>query len=148
MGASPTRALYSATLSLSYRLISLNLITALYPYCDSYSQRYNWNDRTRTCLRFRPFIAISLHQLSYVPTARRLQPCVLIRNQFSDLFFVVINGDVRNRTEDWKKRRRETTYLSPPKRGRSLGNKMKNIKETSMNEIEGGTRTLNAFTTP
>ena len=33
-------------------------------------------------------------------------------------------------------------------RGRSLRNKMKNIKETSMNEIEGGTRTLNAFTTP
>nr|DAN59047.1 MAG TPA: hypothetical protein [Caudoviricetes sp.] len=31
MGASPTRVLYSATLSLSYRLISLNLITALYP---------------------------------------------------------------------------------------------------------------------
>nr|DAW33351.1 MAG TPA: hypothetical protein [Caudoviricetes sp.] len=31
MGASPTRALYSATLPLSYRLISLNLITALYP---------------------------------------------------------------------------------------------------------------------
>nr|DAU15281.1 MAG TPA: hypothetical protein [Caudoviricetes sp.] len=49
MGASPTRALYSATLSLSYRLISLNLITALYLYRDSYSQRYNWNDRTRTC---------------------------------------------------------------------------------------------------
>nr|DAN32301.1 MAG TPA: hypothetical protein [Caudoviricetes sp.] len=49
MGASPTRSLYSATLSLSYRLISLNLITALYPYCDSYSQRYNWIDRTRTC---------------------------------------------------------------------------------------------------
>ena len=24
------------------------------------------------------------------------------------------NGDARNRTEDWKKRRRETTYLSPP----------------------------------
>ena len=43
------------------------------------------------------------------------------------------NGDARNRTEDWKKRRRETTYLSPPKRGRSLGNKMKNIKETSNN---------------
>ena len=31
--------------------------------------------------------------------ARRLLPCVLIRNKFSDLFFVVINGDARNRTE-------------------------------------------------
>ena len=41
-----------------------------------------------------------------------------------------------------------TLRLSPPKRGRNLGNKMKNIKETSMNEIEGWTRTLNAFTTP
>ena len=41
-----------------------------------------------------------------------------------------------------------TLRLSSPKRGRNLGNKMKNIKETSMNEIEGGTRTLNAFTTP
>nr|DAY02080.1 MAG TPA: hypothetical protein [Caudoviricetes sp.] len=48
MGASPTRALYSATLSLSYRLISLNLITALYLYCDSYSQRYNGKYRNRT----------------------------------------------------------------------------------------------------
>ena len=27
---------------------------------------------------------------------------MLIRNKFSDLFFVVIDGDVRNRTEDWK----------------------------------------------
>nr|DAU22030.1 MAG TPA: hypothetical protein [Caudoviricetes sp.] len=54
MGASPTRVLYSATLSLSYRLISLNLITALYLYCDSYSQRYNGNywNRTRERQRF------------------------------------------------------------------------------------------------
>ena len=52
----------------------------------------NWNDRIRTCLRFRPFIAISLHQLSYVPTTRRLLPCVLIRNKFSDLFFVVVTA--------------------------------------------------------
>ena len=56
------------------------------------------------------------------------------------------NGDARNRTEG--NIGEKTTYLSPTKRGRSLRNKMKNIKETSMNEIEGGTRTLNAFTTP
>ena len=62
----------------------------------------NWNDRIRTCLRFRPFIAISLHQLSYVPTARRLLPCVLIRNKFSDLFFCSHYGDARNRTEKFE----------------------------------------------
>ena len=62
----------------------------------------NWNDRIRTCLRFRPFIAISLHQLSYVPTTRRLLPCVLIRNKFSDLFFCSHYGDARNRTEKFE----------------------------------------------
>ena len=62
----------------------------------------NWNDRIRTCLRFRPFIAISLHQLSYVPTARRLLPCVLIRDKFSDLFFCSHYGDARNRTEKFE----------------------------------------------
>ena len=62
----------------------------------------NWNDRIRTCLRFRSFIAISLHQLSYVPTARRLLPCVLIRNKFSDLFFCSHYGDARNRTEKFE----------------------------------------------
>ena len=62
----------------------------------------NWNDRIRTCLRFRPFIVISLHQLSYVPTARRLLPCVLIRNKFSDLFFCSHYGDARNRTEKFE----------------------------------------------
>ena len=58
------------------------------------------------------------------------------------------NGDVRNRTEGLKNIGEKNTYLSSPKRGRSLGNKMKNIKETSINEIEGRTRTLNAFTAP
>ena len=36
--------------------------------------------------------------------ARRLLPCLLIRNKFSDLFFVVVNGDVRNRTEGLENR--------------------------------------------
>ncbi|BDT64674.1 hypothetical protein SP4011_10910 [Streptococcus parapneumoniae] len=35
-------------------------------------------------------------------SARRLQPCVLIRNKISDLFFVVFNGDARNRTEKFE----------------------------------------------
>ena len=34
--------------------------------------------------------------------AKRLLPCVLIRNKFSDLFFVVFNGDARNRTEKFE----------------------------------------------
>nr|DAQ68742.1 MAG TPA: hypothetical protein [Caudoviricetes sp.] len=42
--------------------------------------------------------------------ASRLQPCVLIRNQFSDLFFVVFNGDARNRTEKLEKHRRENHF--------------------------------------
>ena len=51
--------------------------------------------------RFKNILFLSYHRLSRLSpkNARRLQPCVLIRNKFSDLFFVVINGDARNRTE-------------------------------------------------
>lgn len=70
--------------------------------------------------RFKNILFLSYHRLSRLSpkNAKRLLPCVLIRNKFSDLFFLVINGDARNRTE--KIHRRETTYLSPPKRDRSL----------------------------
>ena len=51
--------------------------------------------------RFKNILFLSCHRLSRLSpkNARRLQPCVLIRNKFSDLFFVVFNGDVRTRTE-------------------------------------------------
>lgn len=51
--------------------------------------------------RFKNILFLSYHRLSRLSpkNARRLLPCVLIRNKFSDLFFVVINGDARNRTE-------------------------------------------------
>ena len=51
--------------------------------------------------RFKNILFLSYHRLSRLSpkNARRLLPCLLIRNKFSDLFFVVINGDVRTRTE-------------------------------------------------
>lgn len=51
--------------------------------------------------RFKNILFLSYHRLSRLSpkNARRLLPCVLTRNKFSDLFFVVINGDARNRTE-------------------------------------------------
>ena len=51
--------------------------------------------------RFKNNLFLRYHRLSRLSpkNARRLLPCVLIRNKFSDLFFVVFNGDARNRTE-------------------------------------------------
>ena len=59
------------------------------------------------------------------------------------------NGDARNQTEKFEKHRRKNhfTPVTAKTRPKSRKNIIK-IKETSMNEIEGGTRTLNAFTTP
>ncbi len=43
--------------------------------------------------------------------ARRLLPCLLIRNQFSDLFFCSHYGDARNRTEKFEnKLERKSLY--------------------------------------
>ncbi len=62
--------------------------------------------------RFKNILFLSYHRLSRLSpkNARRLLPCVLIRNQFSDLFFVVINGDARNRTEKFEKHRRKNHF--------------------------------------
>nr|DAP75022.1 MAG TPA: hypothetical protein [Caudoviricetes sp.] len=51
-------------------------------------------------------------------TTLRVYKSILI---FYFYFFVVFNGDVRNRTEGLKNRGDKTTYLSSPKRGRNLG---------------------------
>lgn len=51
--------------------------------------------------RFKNILFLSYHRLSRLSpkNASRLLPCVLIRNQFSDLFFCSHYGDARNRTE-------------------------------------------------
>lgn len=55
------------------------------------------------------------------------------------------NGDARNRTEG-NIGEKPLTYHRQNEAEASEN--IINIKETSMNEIEEGTRTLNAFTTP
>ena len=54
--------------------------------------------------RFKNILFLSYHRLSRLSpkNARRLQPCVLIRNKFSDLFFCSHYGDARNRTEKFE----------------------------------------------
>lgn len=54
--------------------------------------------------RFKNILFLSYHRLSRLSpkNAKRLLPCVLISNHFESfpfLFFVVFNGDARNRTE-------------------------------------------------
>ena len=55
--------------------------------------------------RFKSILFLSYHRLSRLSpkNAKRLLPCVLISNHFESfpfLFFVVFNGDARNRTEE------------------------------------------------
>nr|DAT12813.1 MAG TPA: hypothetical protein [Caudoviricetes sp.] len=101
--------------------------------------------------RFKNILFLSYHRLSRLSpkNAKRLLPCVLIRNQFSDLFFVVFKAMPGIEPKSLKIHRRENHFTPVIAKTRPKPRKNKiNIKETSMNGTEEGTRTLNAFTTP